>query len=377
MSRVPVLVMSNHVDGVGGAESVTRALAVGLAERGHPVTLRGISPVQDADRVDLAPFADLSVDAGFVSADPDPGASAPTRLRSAWRRAAVQGLARGVAAHRPGVLVCAQVWTMEFVAELGLDDVMAGGTRLVGQYHASFEAARLGRDAARLSRTYRNIDKFLLLTRTDAEAFRRLNYNNTGWMPNALPAAVEQEPDEDRREQLVSVVARYDDNKQLDHVLRAWAEVSPERPGWRLELYGEGPRRPDLEALVASLGIGGSARLMGVTHDVPDVLRRSALTVLSSRTEGLPLVLAESLACGAPAVTYDSAPGVREIVTDGVDGRVVLRDDVRGLAGAIAELVDDPARRREMGAAGRISARRFGRDEVLDRWEDLIGRVLR
>ncbi|MFQ6172037.1 glycosyltransferase [Oryzobacter sp. R7] len=384
-SRTRVLVMSNHVDGIGGAESVTRGLAVGLAERGHEVSLRGVSPVADDDRVDLGPLAALGVSTGFLTDDPDPGGRAGRRTRAAWRRDALDSLRRTLADHEDGVLVCAQVWTMELVAELGLDAVMRRGTRIIGQYHASFEAARAGRDYGRLSRTYRNLDKFLLLTRADAEEFRRLNFNNTGWMPNALPADLDRDLDGDvassagegGRERLVSVIARYDENKQLDHVLRAWAQVAPARPGWRLELYGEGPLRGSLEALVGELGLEGSARLMGVTHDVPAVLRRSAVSVLSSRTEGLPLVLAESLACGAPAISYDSAPGVREIVTDGVDGVVVRRGHVDELAGALAGLLDDEPRRRAMGEAGRRSARRFARATVLDQWEDLLARVLR
>jgi glycosyltransferase involved in cell wall biosynthesis len=99
--------------------------------------------------------------------------------------------------------------------------------------------------------------------------------------------------------------------------------------------------------------------------------------VLSSLFEGLPMVLAESLACGVPAVAYNCAPGVAEIVTDGVDGRLVNQNHVSGLAAALRELMGDEELTARMAAAGRISAARYSLDTVMDRWEDLIARVQR
>jgi glycosyltransferase involved in cell wall biosynthesis len=364
--------MSNHVDGVGGAETVTRGIAAGLSERGYPVTLSGISPAVDGQ----ADLSALDIPVTFMSDDPDPGVHAPDRVRNAWRNDVLSAMRRLLREHRGGVLLCAQVWTMEHVARLDLDGVMAEGVRVVGQYHASYEAAVHSGDYARLSRTYRNIDRFLLLTHADAEQFRRKNFNNTGWMPNALPFTPDDEPSKDR-ERLVVAVARYDENKQLDHLVRAWAGVVDRLPGWRLELYGEGPLRGRLQALVDELGVAGSVRLAGLTTDVPGLLQRSSLLALSSRNEGMPLVLAEALASGVPVVSYDCAPGVREIVTDGVDGVLVHRDDWRRLGRELAALAEDDARRESMARAGRVSARRFDRAHVLDRWEDVIARVMR
>jgi glycosyltransferase involved in cell wall biosynthesis len=99
--------------------------------------------------------------------------------------------------------------------------------------------------------------------------------------------------------------------------------------------------------------------------------------VLSSLFEGLPMVLAESLASGVPAVAYNCAPGVSEILTDGVDGRVVQQNHVAGLAAALRDVMADDAALERLAQAGRLSTRRYALDTVMDRWEDLLARIVR
>lgn len=372
--KPPVLILCNHVDGLGGVERVAHGLAAGLAQRGYDVALRGIRPTS-------GPSAEMTLSGystGFLSdraERPEGDTPHPAPIRRAMRQEAVDNLRKTVANYRGGIVVCMQVYAMEHLADVGMDDLITGDIRIIGQYHWSYEGARSNTDFSRLSRTYRRIDKFLLLTEADAEAFRRHNFNNTGSMPNPLWMRA-QEPGRPRQQRVVAL-SRYDEVKQLDHALRAWAEVSAEFPDWRLELYGDGPQRDELQALIERLGIAGSAALMGPTDDVEGVLLGSRLSVLSSLFEGLPMVLAESLACGVPAVAYNCAPGVAEIVTNGVDGRLVPPNRISDLATALRDVMGDDALIDRMGAAGRRSVARYSLDHVMDRWEDLIARTLR
>jgi glycosyltransferase involved in cell wall biosynthesis len=374
MSKPPVLVMANHIDGLGGAERVAHILAAGLADRGYEVALRGIRPTAEHRMA----MDDARYSTAFMSRRAERPASEkpwPVTVRRAMHREAVRNLEQTLTEYRTGVFICMQVFVMEHVAEIGIDRVIDAGTRTIGQYHSSYEAAHTTSDFGRISKVYRKIDKFLLLTPEDAEAFVRHNFNNTGWIPNPLsmyPARINAP-----REKRLVAVARYDEIKQLDHALRAWSAVSPDFPDWKFELYGEGPARTMLQETIDGLGIGRSTRLMGVTDDVEALLLRSSLSVLCSRFEGLPMTLAESLACGVPAVTYDCSPGVRAIVTDGETGRIVSPNHVDGLAAALRELMADEPRRRAMGAAARDSAKRFAVDTVMDRWEETISRLIR
>lgn len=374
MSTLPVLVMANHIDGLGGAERVANVLAGGLADRGYEVALRGIRPAAEHS----LGLGDPRFSTGFVSDRPErpDGANPwPKEVRADMRAEAVRNLGHLLEEYREGLFICTQLFVMEHLATLGIEKQLNAGTRIIGQYHSSYAMARSTRDYDRLSRVYRQIDKFLLLTEADARAFRERNFNNTGHLPN--PLSMEPGRVDGPRENLVVVIARYDRNKQLDHALRAWSAVAARFPDWRLELYGDGSERDFLAQTIDELGIADSASLMGITDDVETLLLRAKLSVLCSKLEGLPMVLAESMSCGVPAVTYDSSPGVREIVTDGVNGLVVPVDRVAGLADAMARLMSDEDERQEFAVEARRGAGRFSNAQVFDEWDDLIARTLR
>jgi glycosyltransferase involved in cell wall biosynthesis len=89
------------------------------------------------------------------------------------------------------------------------------------------------------------------------------------------------------------------------------------------------------------------------------------------------MALAEGMACGLACVAFDCAPGVREIVTDGVDGIVVPPRDVKALAAGLAQLMGDADLRKRYGAAARESVRRFAPETVLAQWEDVFALVER
>jgi glycosyltransferase involved in cell wall biosynthesis len=102
----------------------------------------------------------------------------------------------------------------------------------------------------------------------------------------------------------------------------------------------------------------GAVEMMGQRLDMPEVLAASNLIVLPSYYgEGLPKVLAEAAACARAVVTTDW-PGCRDAVEPGRTGLLVPAHDVPALAAAIRTLLEDPARRRSMGAAARTLAER-------------------
>ncbi|MGN6751702.1 MAG: glycosyltransferase [Intrasporangium sp.] len=370
--------MSNHIDGLGGAERVSHAIADGLTRRGYDVTLNGIRPAAD-ERVDLT---DLAYPTGFMSQRPENSRNEsplPDHVRDKMREEAVANLERTLRRYRDGVFICTQLFVMEHVADIGIERQLNAGTRIIGQYHSSYDAAILTHDYKRISRLYRQIDKFLLLTAEDARNFRRKNFNNTGYVLNPLstPRLGEGHAPEWEKENVVVAVARQDTNKQMDHLLRAWSTIRKDHPGWRLELHGDGPEHRTLLDMVKDLGIEQSVSVPGMTRDVPAVLDRAKISVLCSRFEGLPMVLAESQAHGVVPVAYDCSPGVRELIDHDETGLLVTPQDERELAASLSALMTDESRRREMSTRARRSVRRLDEQLIIDEWEDHIQRVMR
>jgi len=141
-------------------------------------------------------------------------------------------------------------------------------------------------------------------------------------------------------------------------------------------IWGEGPERTALEAIVRELGLADRALLPGVS-DGPGAWATDAdLFVLSSRYEGWGNVLLEALSAGLPAVSFDCRWGPAEMVEDGVNGILVPPEDVGALAERLAELMRDPALRARLGKAARRSAAKFSTDEIVSAWEAVIEEAL-
>jgi glycosyltransferase involved in cell wall biosynthesis len=133
--------------------------------------------------------------------------------------------------------------------------------------------------------------------------------------------------------------------KNLEVLLRAYARVR-DRVRVPLTLAGAGPLLEDLKVLAAGLGIADRVHFIGSQgrEEVADLMGRAVALVLPSRSEGWPLVIAESLACGTP-VLASRVGGIPEMVAWEDGGILVPAGDVDALAAgliAIAERSYDP-----------------------------------
>jgi len=129
---------------------------------------------------------------------------------------------------------------------------------------------------------------------------------------------------------------------------------------------------PGLERRLRSAGVRVLTR-----EDRADGLFAAAdLFVLTSAWEGFPLAVLEAMRAGLPVVGY-AVGGLAEQVEDGVTGRLVEPDDVRGLADRTAELVADPQGRRRMSSLAEVRSRqRFPLEAMLDGVEQVYGELL-
>ncbi len=167
------------------------------------------------------------------------------------------------------------------------------------------------------------------------------------------------------------------ETKGNDEVIRAFAAVHAARPDARLLLVGARPRkRPPLEALVASLGLGPSVTIWGYRDDIPEVLAASDVCVDASPVGlGITGTLRESLAMGTPVVASD-AMGNPELVLHERTGLLVPPHDPAALATAVLRLLADPAWGEALGRAGRARVEeRFSTDAKVGRLEALYRRL--
>lgn len=139
----------------------------------------------------------------------------------------------------------------------------------------------------------------------------------------------------DEQSQLITMVGRFSHQKDQDTLIRAMAQLPPSA---HLLLLGEGPRRGELEALVASLALEHRVHLPGFRPDIPDVLRLSSVGVLSSHWEGFGLAAVECMAAGLPTIVSD-VPGLNSVVIGA--GLLFPQGDAIELARQLNSLLTD------------------------------------
>lgn len=128
-------------------------------------------------------------------------------------------------------------------------------------------------------------------------------------------------------------VGRLAPQKRWDRMIAALPRLA--QRDMQLVILGEGAERPALEAQIAALGLHGRVHLPGYHPDPRHALARAAAVVLTSDFEGVPGVLREALAVGAPVVSTDSSIAVREIVRTSAQGSVVPAGDDHALVSAL------------------------------------------
>ena len=175
----------------------------------------------------------------------------------------------------------------------------------------------------------------------------------------------------------VVAMGRLDPLKGFDLLIRAFARCRRERPEWRLTIVGHGEQRAALESLAGQLGIASDVRFPGLVAGPAAILRKADLFVLSSRYEGFPNALLEAMAVGVAVIATDCPSGPANIVRNGIDGILVPVDDVDALAAAMSALMDNEARRNELGQRASDVTERFNIDRIMASWESLLYDVTR
>jgi glycosyltransferase involved in cell wall biosynthesis len=170
----------------------------------------------------------------------------------------------------------------------------------------------------------------------------------------------------------VVAAGRFVREKGFDVLLRAMRSVRDSRV-CKLILLGEGPLRDSLNALVSEMGLAADVDFPGFERNPFKFMANADAFVLSSRFEGLPGVLIQAMACGAPVVATDCPSGPSEIISaPGKNGLLVPVDDVQALAAALTRLLDDRPLREMLRREAPRAVERFTVRSSLARYIEAI-----
>jgi glycosyltransferase involved in cell wall biosynthesis len=224
---------------------------------------------------------------------------------------------------------------------------------------------------------YGRLDALAVLTHGDEAAYRQLLGDatpRTVVIPNTVRELHGPKADLDRK--LVLAAGRATPQKGFDLLIRAWAQVAPRHPDWRLRICGRGQSRPQMRALIAELGIEAEQiRLTRGAKNLQGRMQRASIYALSSRFEGFPLVLLEAMGMGMGVVAFDCPTGPGEVIDDHRNGLLVPARDVDAFAAALDTMIADEALRRSCAAAAAETARGYTMAAVGPRWDAFLAEL--
>ncbi len=346
---------------LGGAEGVCARLADALDRRGDAVSIVTLAD-RASDAYTLpAGVRRIALDLEGESGGPWGGLRANLARVRALRRA-LAGLPPG-----PVVALLAVTNVLTVLASIGL------GRRVVVSERNDPARQSLGRLWDALRRwTYPRAGLVTVNNPAALSTVRDWGVRAAAMVDNPPPAppATAARPADSR---ILLHIGRLTAQKAQDVLLRAFARVAAARPDWRLVVIGEGEDEAALKRLAGELDLSGRIDWIGKTAAVGEQYEAAALFVLPSRYEGTPNALLEAMAAGLPVVVSDGIGGGLDHVRAGENGLVVPVDDEAALADALAGLMDDPAARVRLGAAGRAGMLAARDTAIPPAWDAAFG----
>ena len=240
------------------------------------------------------------------------------------------------------------------------------------QFHSSILPKRANKWISKiwmnnLIRNLKQLDRFIVLTNEDKQNWTELD--NVSVIPNFVTSVSMGKSDCNLKR--VIAVGRYSWQKGFDMLINAWQIVYKSHPEWLLDIYGDGDSDA-YQTIADNLGLSSVVRCNPAIRDMHKEYIRSSIFVLSSRYEGLPLVLIEAMGAGLPVVAFSCPCGPKDLIVEGHNGLLVENGNVQQLAAQLLYLINHECDRKSMGEKAVESVNCYTKDIVMKRWVELF-----
>lgn len=191
-------------------------------------------------------------------------------------------------------------------------------------------------------------------------------------IPNPVfPVTGRAQPDQPNakgRYSLLSVV-RLCDQKNMQALIRAFAPLAADFPGWDLDIVGEGSSYEELMRLIRELGLENRAFLHGKRDDVGAFYQNAHIFCLASKWEGFPNAMAEAMSYGLPAVGYQDCRGVSDIIQNHKTGLLAVGNgNIETLSTQLKILMIDASLRQKLGQEAFEDMQNYAPEKIYDLW---------
>lgn len=253
---------------------------------------------------------------------------------------------------------------------------VARNIRVVIESHVAYEYLSYGRSKTDFflyhfhspSKAIRHSDVLIVLTKSDADTWKRKGVEKVSVVPNPVSFYVDDVDHVEKDEKRIISVGRLVSQKRFDRLIDAFALIANHYHEWHVDIFGEGELRHVLEQRILEKQLSGRINIYDYTPDVMPEYLKSQFFVLSSDYEGFGLVIVEAMACGLPVISTDCPHGPSDIIDNGVTG-LLARLEVKDLADRIEWMITHHEERRMMGVKAHEAAAAYRKEVIMKKWE--------
>lgn len=217
-----------------------------------------------------------------------------------------------------------------------------------------------------------DVDKLVVLTKDDEYLYKndaKLPCEKVVQIYNSSP--IQENEKYQHNSHVVLAMGRFTYQKGYDMLLEAWHLIAKDFPDWTLKIVGDGEDKQILQDNINAMGLKNVV-LAPATKNPKEEYLNADFFVLSSRYEGLGLVLLEAANMSLPLVSFDCDNGPREIIQEGVNGFLVKANDTQQLAESIQRLIVDSDLRQRMSDNALETVSKFRTECIALQWMRMI-----
>lgn len=236
----------------------------------------------------------------------------------------------------------------------------------VGQEHKPYDA-HTAKMQKFIKRWYDKLDILTCLTKRDLEYYSNINKNIY-----QIPNGTEVDDLMCRLNNKVVISAgRLSKEKGFDLLIKSFQKVVEKHPDWQLRIFGDGVEKDNLVKQIFELELYNNVFIYPTTNKLKEEMLSSSIYTLSSRYESFGMVIIEAMAIGLPCVSF-KCEGPLEIISDGIDGILVERENCEELANKTINLIEDFEARKKLGIKAKQNVIRYSMSEIANKWDQMI-----
>lgn len=220
---------------------------------------------------------------------------------------------------------------------------------------------------------YRKLDAVVVLTPQDSKHYSFINRNRLFIIPNSLSFEIMNSHDYNQK--CVISIGRLSYQKGFDILIDVVSRIARKIEDWKFIIVGDGEQKQCLLQKIKSKELDQIITIIPPTDSIITLYQAASIFLMTSRWEGLPMVLLEAQACGLPIISFDCPEGPASVIHDDKDGYLIRPFDIEIMANKLLTLIENRNLREKFGKRAFDSALTYSSENIYNLWYALFEEI--